>query len=239
MAHRAEFQNLSEHRWNLFWALQRLGLGAIVSPEQRSEPVSLGGTRYQTVPLNGPPVSRNTCAVGSLRLLFATGTIYLEQNGSRSCFSLERPSTGISRYLSRLRRRHIGSASHETLRKHIATTWACRFGPRCAQVTADAYIRIITESLRPSRNPGPWLRRNFRCGPAPIFRRSGSPHNHCRPQPTTLFPEKMIVRIGTLCLSLEKSGIRRFVRQTVTHYYSQFLQAPGTPPRPQLPRRLG
>jgi exonuclease V gamma subunit len=49
--HRGSIHTFEEHRWNLSWAVQRLGLGGIVAQESLQEPVGTGFQDQQTIPL--------------------------------------------------------------------------------------------------------------------------------------------------------------------------------------------
>jgi hypothetical protein len=49
--HRYEHQPFEEHRWNLFWALQRLGLGDALAPENEPAPLKLPHQDASTVAL--------------------------------------------------------------------------------------------------------------------------------------------------------------------------------------------
>jgi exonuclease V gamma subunit len=50
--HRSEHQPIAENRWNLAWAIQRLGLGAVTASAQSSHVFQLPGTQGATVPLD-------------------------------------------------------------------------------------------------------------------------------------------------------------------------------------------
>ncbi len=49
--HRRHYQDIPESRWNLFWALRRLGLGALVAEGRRDAVFSADGESDPTVPL--------------------------------------------------------------------------------------------------------------------------------------------------------------------------------------------
>jgi exonuclease V gamma subunit len=49
--HRLQFQDVPENRWNLLWALGRLGLGAVVEEGRRDVPIKLGNFPFETLPL--------------------------------------------------------------------------------------------------------------------------------------------------------------------------------------------
>lgn len=49
--HRNRFQEIDEHRWNLRWALQRLGLGAILPTKSLNQPITLPDAAHPTVAL--------------------------------------------------------------------------------------------------------------------------------------------------------------------------------------------
>ena len=49
--HRRQFQDVPENRWNLLWALGRLGLGAVVEEGRRDVPMQLGDSPFETLPL--------------------------------------------------------------------------------------------------------------------------------------------------------------------------------------------
>ena len=49
--HRQEIQEIEEARWNLTWALQRLGLGAILPTDALSSPLALPGAEQPILPL--------------------------------------------------------------------------------------------------------------------------------------------------------------------------------------------
>jgi exodeoxyribonuclease V gamma subunit len=50
--HRSEHQPIAENRWNLAWAIQRLGLGAVTASAQCSHVFQLPGTQAAAVPLD-------------------------------------------------------------------------------------------------------------------------------------------------------------------------------------------
>ena len=157
--HRREFQNIPENRWNLLWALGRLGLGAIVKEGQRNTPLETTEPAHSTVPLE------RTSGLG-LKLLAKLALFARRLQDAREQWSrtpartiLEWNQLASSLAETFLSRDDSVAGQHATDFQNKILPALNRANLEGLQLDAGAYRRLLTEKLAlltesSSRGPG-------------------------------------------------------------------------------------
>lgn len=146
--HRESVHAFKEERWNLSWAVQRLGLGGMVSEAQRQNPLGAGFQDFLTVPLER--------ASGlSLELLAKLATFLDALLRARPAWvpGVERSLEDWNRALDRLIEEFLhledpSSAAHAgTLRNNILPALR-RVGGEELLLETSGYLRLVQEKLQ-------------------------------------------------------------------------------------------
>jgi exodeoxyribonuclease V gamma subunit len=147
-AHRASFQEIHENRWNLCWALQRLGLGSLVNEEQVGSILPLQTGADPTVPLE-------RAAGLSLKGLAQLARFAKALQASRNLWNHDEPLP-MSEWNTRLRAlvdtfidcRDPGASQHFIkLNNTILPALEKSVPESNPPLTADAYLRLLEEKL--------------------------------------------------------------------------------------------
>ena len=146
--HRSEFQNITEPRWNLFWALQRLGLGAIVSPECRDSVLVLPADSGESVALeraSGLSLSRLASLAKFARALEAARSVWTQ--------AVARPIAEWNKRVAELIETFIEGTPlsvtqhHTKLVEHILPQLEKAAHPHNPDLAPEAYVRLLGEKL--------------------------------------------------------------------------------------------
>ncbi|MEI6714175.1 MAG: exodeoxyribonuclease V subunit gamma [Verrucomicrobiota bacterium] len=147
-AHRREFQNIPENRWNLVWAIQRLGLGAIVAPEHRNELLTLSAGGGDAVPLeraSGLSLATLARLARFTSALLAARSIWCDSNPNTIPFWNKKLIELAETFLDCTTG---ASALHQTkLFTSILPQLERAVEGMPFELKADAFIRITTEKL--------------------------------------------------------------------------------------------
>jgi exodeoxyribonuclease V gamma subunit len=146
--HRFEHQPFQEHRWNLFWALQRLGLGAFVAPKNQHLPLELPHPASRTVALE------RTSGLG-LTTLAQLAKFAVSLESARTIWTSPEPlpTQAWCEHLLHLTDSFLkckeGSPSLHlaTLKNSILPSLIRAATPTQTVLTSDAFIRLLNEKL--------------------------------------------------------------------------------------------
>ncbi len=145
--HRRQYQDIPESRWNLAWALRRLGLGALVSEDRRDSVLEISGEATPCVPLERTSglglghlarLARFAQGLGEARKIWCTGgpRPIPEWNQALSVIVRECVSTRIGN----------AAAQAAALQSEILEPLGRAAVPG-VRLEAAAYLRLITEKL--------------------------------------------------------------------------------------------
>ncbi len=146
--HRAEFQPIQEHRWNLFWALQRLGLGALIAPENRETILTLPHQPEGTVPIERASGLSLTglAQLAQFAVALQTARAFWSTSATRS---VEEWNKGLLELIGTFLDCSKGVSAQHLAQLETSLIPALGKAARLTEVTlcADAYIRLLGEKL--------------------------------------------------------------------------------------------
>ena len=145
--HRRQYQDIPESRWNLWWALRRIGFGALVSEDRRDAVLEIPGDPTPCVPLeraSGPGLMRLARLARFARALSEARKTWCSA-GPRSITEWNQALAGIVRECLSTR---IGTAAAQAaaLQSEILEPLG-RASIPTLRLEGAAYLRLITEKL--------------------------------------------------------------------------------------------
>lgn len=146
--HRTSFQNIPENRWNLYWALQRLGLGSLVNQDQVGSVVPMPHGADATVPLER--------ATGlSLKGLAQLARFATALQNSRGLWSRNETmtmlewNTRLKMLIEKFMDCSAPSAAQHSIKltNQILPALESSVPESNPPLTSDAYVRLLSEKL--------------------------------------------------------------------------------------------